>query len=151
LGGGHQARDSCRQDPADRRYDATPLYFFKSKDFGVDIEVLSSTKYVSGGATTVGGIIIDNGTYNWAQIPKLEKEAKQFGPFTFLTKLKREVYRNLGTCLSPHNAYLQSLGLETLALRADRSCRNADLGRIPEQTSQSEEGELSGTGKLAVL
>jgi O-acetylhomoserine (thiol)-lyase len=102
----------------------TPLYFFNSRDYGVDIEVLSSTKYVSGGATTVGGIIIDNGTYNWAQIPKLEKEAKQSGPFTLLAKLKREVYRNLGACLSPHNAYLQSLGLETLALRADRSCRN---------------------------
>jgi len=102
----------------------TPLYFFNSKDYGVDIEVLSSTKYVSGGATTVGGIIIDNGTYNWARIPKLEKEAKQFGPFTLLMKLKREVYRNLGACLAPHNAYLQSLGLETLALRADRSCHN---------------------------
>ncbi|MCL5279547.1 MAG: PLP-dependent transferase [Planctomycetes bacterium] len=104
---------------------ATPLYFFNSRDYGVDIEVLSSTKYVSGGATTVGGIIIDNGTYNWAQVPRLEQEAKQFGPFAFLMKLKREVYRNLGACLSPHNAYLQCLGLETLALRADRSCQNA--------------------------
>jgi O-acetylhomoserine (thiol)-lyase len=104
---------------------ATPLYFFNSRDYGVDIEVLSSTKYISGGATTVGGIIIDNGIYHWGQIPKLEQEAKQFGPFAFLMKLKREVYRNLGACLSPHNAYLQSLGLETLALRADRSSRNA--------------------------
>ncbi len=106
---------------------ATPLYFFKSKDYGVDVEVLSSTKFVSGGATTVGGVIIDNGTYNWAQIPKLEREAKQFGPFTLLMKLKREVYRNLGACLSPHNAYLQSLGLETMALRADRSCHNTKV------------------------
>jgi O-acetylhomoserine (thiol)-lyase len=103
---------------------ATPLYFFRSKDYGVDLEVLSSTKLVSGGATTVGGIIIDNGTYNWAQISKLQNEARQYGPFALLMKLKREVYRNLGTCLSPHNAWLQSLGLETLALRADRSCRN---------------------------
>jgi O-acetylhomoserine (thiol)-lyase len=103
---------------------ATPLYFFNSRDYGVDIEVLSGTKFVSGGATTVGGIIIDNGTYNWTQIPKLQNEAKQYGPFALLMKLKREVYRNLGACLSPHNAYLQSLGLETLALRADRSCRN---------------------------
>jgi O-acetylhomoserine (thiol)-lyase len=103
---------------------ATPLYFFRSKDYGVDLEVLSSTKLVSGGATTVGGIIIDNGSYNWAQIPKLQNEARQYGPFALLMKLKREVYRNLGTCLSPHNAWLQSLGLETLALRADRSCRN---------------------------
>lgn len=103
----------------------TPLYFFDSRNFGIDIEVLSATKYVSGGATTVGGIIIDNGTYNWAQNPKLQSEAKQFGPFAFVTKLRREVSRNLGACLAPHNAYLQSLGLETLALRADRSCRSA--------------------------
>lgn len=102
----------------------TPLYFFNSRDHGVDLEVLSATKYLSGGATTVGGLIIDNGTYDWAQNPKLENEARQFGPFALLTKLKREVYRNLGACLAPHNAYLQSLGLETLALRADRSCRN---------------------------
>jgi O-acetylhomoserine (thiol)-lyase len=103
----------------------TPLYFFNSRDCGVDIEVFSGTKYLSGGATTVGGIIIDHGTYDWTHNPKLEKEAGQFGPFTLVTKLKREVYRNLGACLAPHNAYLQSLGLETLALRADRSCRNA--------------------------
>jgi O-acetylhomoserine (thiol)-lyase len=102
----------------------TPLYFFNSRDYGVDIEVLSGTKYLSGGATTVGGVIIDNGTYDWAHNPKLEKEAKQFGPFTLVTRLKREVYRNLGACLSPHNACLQSIGIETLALRADRSCRN---------------------------
>jgi O-acetylhomoserine (thiol)-lyase len=87
--------------------------------------VFSGTKYLSGGATTVGGVIIDNGTYDWTHNPKLEKEARQFGPFTLVTKLKREVYRNLGACLAPHNAYLQSLGLETLALRADRSCQNA--------------------------
>jgi O-acetylhomoserine (thiol)-lyase len=103
----------------------TPLYFFNSRECGVDIEVLSGTKYLSGGATTVGGLIIDNGTYDWTHNPKLEQEAQQFGPFTLVTKLKREVYRNLGACLAPHNAYLQSLGLETLALRADRSCQNA--------------------------
>jgi O-acetylhomoserine (thiol)-lyase len=102
----------------------TPLYFFKSKDYGVDIEVLSSTKYISGGATTVGGIIIDNGTYDWRHNPKLEKEAKQYGPFTLVTKLKREVFRNTGGCMAPHSAYLQTIGLETLALRADKSCEN---------------------------
>lgn len=103
----------------------TPVYLFKSKDFGVDVEVLSSTKYISGGATSVGGIIIDNGTYDWSRIPKLSADAKKQGPFTFVTKLKREVYRNFGACLSPHNAYLQSVGLETLAMRADKSCANA--------------------------
>jgi O-acetylhomoserine (thiol)-lyase len=102
----------------------TPIYLFRGRDFGVDIEVLSSTKYISGGGTSVGGIIIDNGSYDWAKNPKLSKEAKQFGSFTFISKLKREVFRDLGACLSPHNAYLQSIGLETLALRADKSCAN---------------------------
>ncbi|MFZ2657064.1 MAG: aminotransferase class I/II-fold pyridoxal phosphate-dependent enzyme [Victivallales bacterium] len=103
----------------------TPVYFFNSKAFGVDVEMLSSTKYMSGGATSVGGIIIDNGTYDWSGIPKMRKDAGQYGPYTLVTKLKREVFRNFGACLSPHNAYLQSVGLETLALRADRSCSNS--------------------------
>jgi O-acetylhomoserine (thiol)-lyase len=112
----------------------TPLYFFKSKDYGVDIEVLSSTKLISGGATTVGGIIIDNGTYDWRHNPKLEQEARRYGPFTLVTKLKREVFRNTGGCLAPHSAYLQSVGLETLALRADRSCENT--GAIAKYLAQ---------------
>lgn len=102
----------------------TPPYLFNSRKFGIDIEVLSSTKYISGGATSIGGLIIDNGTFDWLNIDKLKEDAKKQGPYTLMTKLKREVYRNLGACLSPHNAYLQSIGLETLALRADKSCTN---------------------------
>jgi O-acetylhomoserine (thiol)-lyase len=103
----------------------TPLCFYKAKELGIDIEIISSTKYLSGGATSIGGLIIDYGTYNWKNIPKLKNEAKKYGPFTLVTKLKRESYRNLGACLSPHNAYLQCLGLETLTLRVDKSCSNA--------------------------
>lgn len=102
----------------------TTPYIFKSKDFGVSVEVLSSTKYISGGATSVGGLIIDNGTFDWEKCPKLEDSVKKYGEFALVTKLKREVYRNLGACLSPHNAYLQTLGLETLSLRIDKSCSN---------------------------
>lgn len=103
----------------------TTPYIFKSKDFGVDVEVISSTKSISGGATSVGGVIIDNGTFDWGNCPRLEESAGKYGEFALLTKLKREVYRNLGACLSPHNAYLQTLGLETLGLRIDRSGANA--------------------------
>lgn len=102
----------------------TPLYFFNSRDFGVDVEVLSATKYISGGATSVGGLIIDNGIYDWSNVPKLKEDSRQYGNLVFTAKLRREVYRNLGACLSPHNAYLQSLGIETIALRADKSCEN---------------------------
>ncbi|MBU0571513.1 MAG: PLP-dependent transferase [Candidatus Omnitrophica bacterium] len=102
----------------------TPPYVFNSGEFGVDIEILSSTKYMSGGATSVGGIIIDNGKYDWRKNSKLKDDAKKYGPSTFINKLRSEVYRNLGSCLSPHNAFLQSVGLETLPLRVDTSCVN---------------------------
>lgn len=102
----------------------TPPYLFNSREFGVDCEVLSSTKYISGGATSVGGLIIDNGTYDWSRNKKLASDAKKYGPFTLLNRLRREVYRNIGACMSAHTAFLQSVGLETLALRIDVSCAN---------------------------
>jgi len=102
----------------------TPPYLFRSRDFGVDVEVLSSTKFISGGATSVGGLIIDNGSFDWSRNARLAADAVKYGPFTLLTRLKREVFRNMGACLSPQGAYLQSLGLETLPLRADKACAN---------------------------
>lgn len=102
----------------------TTSYLFNSKDFGVDIEVVSSTKYISGGATSVGGLIIDNGTFDWKKSPKIGAKAKKMGPMALLATLRTEVYRNTGACLSAHNAFLQALGLETLAMRIKRSCEN---------------------------
>ena len=103
----------------------TTPYLFRSKDFGVNIEVLSSTKYISGGATSMGGVIIDNGNFDWTKAPRLKDWAKKMGPYALLGALRREVFRNVGSCMTPHNAYLQSLGLETLSLRIDKSCSNA--------------------------
>lgn len=105
----------------------TPLCFLDAKELGIDIEVISSTKYISGGATSMGGIIIDHGTYNWNHIPKFSPDAVRFGKFTFITKLRKEVFRNIGACLSPHNAFLQTLGLETFNLRVNKSCNNAKV------------------------
>lgn len=90
----------------------------------VNIEVVSSTKIISGGATSVGGLIIDYGNYNWSYNPKLAESYKAMGPFALIAKLRKEVYRNLGACLSPHNAYLQALGLETFSLRWEKACKN---------------------------
>lgn len=103
----------------------TTPYLFRSKDFGVDVEVLSSTKYISGGATTMGGLIVDNGLFNWKKNPRLAVSAQKFGPGALVATLRREVFRNTGACLAPHNAFLQTLGLETLELRIDRSSANA--------------------------
>ncbi len=103
----------------------TTPFLFKAKDFGVAVELISSTKYISGGATSVGGLIVDLGNFDWKQNPKLRPAAEQSGPFALLMKLRQEVYRNLGCCMTPETAYLQTLGLETLALRITRSCQNA--------------------------
>ena len=102
----------------------TTPYAFPSKQFGVDVEILSSTKYISGGATSVGGLIIDNGNFDWKNSPKLAEKAKKIGPMALIATLRMEVFRNLGACLSPHNAFLQALGLETLDLRINASFAN---------------------------
>lgn len=100
-------------------------YLFDTRKAGIDIELLSTTKYITGGATSLGGIIIDNGTYDWRHSPKLKESVVKMGPMTFLATLRQEIFRNVGACMAPHNAYLQSLGLETMALRIDKSCENA--------------------------
>jgi O-acetylhomoserine (thiol)-lyase len=102
----------------------TTPYLFRSKDFGVNVEILSSTKYITGGATSLGGVIIDNGNFDWRSSPRLHDWAVKMGPMAMLGALRREIYRNIGACLAPHHAYLQSLGLETMSLRIDRSCSN---------------------------
>lgn len=102
----------------------TTPYLFRGGDCGVNVVVHSTTKYISGGATSMGGAIVDVGNFEWSRIPSL-KEYHRFEEHAFIARLRKEVYRETGSCLSPHNAYLQSLGLETLALRMDRICRNA--------------------------
>ena len=116
---------------------ATTPYLFNSKQAGVDIEILSSTKYISGGATTIGGAIIDNGNFDWLQSEKLNARARKYGQMAFISALRQEVYRNVGACLSPHNAFMQSLGLETMGLRIDKSCQNGlHLADFLEQDSR---------------
>lgn len=103
----------------------TTPFLFRSRDYGVAVEVVSTTKYISGGATGVGGVIIDNGLFDWGQSPKVSPLSGQYGQFAFLAKLRREVFRNCGSCMAPHHAWLNTLGLETLALRVRQSSDNA--------------------------
>ncbi|BEG99481.1 PLP-dependent transferase [Bacteroides sedimenti] len=97
-----------------------PFNIFKAKDFGIDIEIVSSTKYISGGATSLGGLILDYGTFDWGQSPKLKDMVAQFGKSAFTTKLRKEIHRNLGAYMIPQVAYMQTLGLETLEVRYER-------------------------------
>ncbi len=103
----------------------TTPFLFRSRDYNVAVEVISTTKYISGGATGVGGIIIDNGRYDWKKSPKVSPLTGQYGQYAFLAKLRREVFRNCGSCMAPHHAWMNTLGLETLALRVRQSCDNA--------------------------
>jgi len=98
-----------------------PFCAFKAKEWGINIEIVSSTKYISGGASSLGGLIIDYANFNWASSPKLNVLAKEFGPAVFTAKLRKEIHRNMGAYMSPQVAYLQSLGLETLSIRYERA------------------------------
>lgn len=97
-----------------------PFHTFHAREFGIDIEVVSSTKYISGGATSLGGLILDYGTLDWSRSKKLGPVAAQFGNSAFTAKLRKEIHRNLGAYMTPQVAYMQSLGLETMEVRYAR-------------------------------
>ena len=94
-----------------------PWPAFRASQWGVDIEVVASTKYISGGATSIGGLILDYQTYDWKQSAKLHDLAMQVGNRAFQIKHRGEIGRNIGAAMSPQVAYMQNLGLETLDLR----------------------------------
>ncbi|ASB47792.1 PLP-dependent transferase [Alkalitalea saponilacus] len=100
-------------------------YIFESKNLGVDIEIFSNTKFISGGATSIGGTILCYPSDKWAAVPKLAEQYDKFGQQAFYKRMHKEIYRNTGACLSPNSAFLQLLGLETITLRIDRICENA--------------------------
>ncbi|MDR0873202.1 MAG: PLP-dependent transferase [Prevotellaceae bacterium] len=97
---------------------------FDARAAGVDIEVLSTTKYISGGATSIGGAILDYGTFDWGKNKKLAA-LPVANPLKFMFKLRMEIARNIGACAAPDTAYMQSLGLETLELRYKAMSRSA--------------------------
>lgn len=125
-----------------------PFCAFNAKNWGINIEIVSSTKYISGGATSLGGLIIDYANFGWLSSPKLHNFAKEFGPAAFTTKLRKEIHRNLGAYMSPQVAYLQTLGLETLSIRYERATDTClklveKLEKIPEIESVNYTGLTS--------
>jgi O-acetylhomoserine (thiol)-lyase len=113
----------CKQKNVPLIADTTivPFSVFRAKEFGVDMEVVSTTKYISGGATSLGGLILDYNTFDWHHSPKLSTLASLFKEAAFSTKIRKEIHRNLGASMSPQTAYFQTLGLETLDVRYKRS------------------------------
>jgi len=122
-----------------------PWPAFHAEHWGVDIEIVASTKYISGGATGIGGLILDYQSYDWAQSPKLHDLAKQTGEKAFQAKLRGEIARNMGAVMSPQVAYLQNLGLETLDLRFYRASHTClDLAYFLEKKPQVESVKYNG-------
>ena len=104
--------------------------------FGADIVTHSTTKYMDGHAVQVGGCIVDGGTFDWnnGKFPMLTEPdesyhglsyTRQFGKAAYITKARTHLMRDMGAQASPMNAFLLNLGLETLALRMERHCFNA--------------------------
>lgn len=104
---------------------ATP-YLVNAFDLGADIIVHSSSKYINGGGNSISGIIIDNGSFHWDEKRyRGFAEFKKYGKFAYLAKLRNGLWRNMGACLSPMNAFMNLVGMETLGLRMERLCSNA--------------------------
>ncbi len=101
----------------------TPPYVFNSREHNIDIDVTSATKFISGGAAAFGGVIIDNGKH-WQSIPALSR-FKIFEERSLVAKIRKEIFRHLGGSMTAQTAHYMNLGVDTLALRVDRSVENS--------------------------
>lgn len=101
-------------------------YLIKPIEYGADIVVNSTSKYVNGNSNSISGVITDSGNFKWDIIkyPSM-KDFKKYGPYAYTAKLRNGIYRNTGACLSPQNAFYNILGMETLGIRMERVCSNA--------------------------
>ncbi|WP_408010474.1 PLP-dependent aspartate aminotransferase family protein [Pseudalkalibacillus sp. A8] len=123
---------------------ATP-YVCKPITLGADIVVHSATKWIGGHGTSIGGIVVDGGRFNWnsPKFPGFTEPdpsynglvyANDFGTLAFSTKLRVQLLRDFGACLSPFNAFLLLQGLETLHLRVEKHNQNAqELAELLEK------------------
>jgi O-acetylhomoserine (thiol)-lyase len=102
----------------------TPINVFSAIAFNIDVEIMSSTKFISGGGTSVGGIVIDTGVNDWSEVPALSTFHEKKGDMALIAKLRKEIFRHFGPTLSPRAAQLQSMGLDIMELRVERSYEN---------------------------
>ncbi|AQR97642.1 methionine gamma-lyase [Clostridium saccharoperbutylacetonicum] len=112
-------------------------YLFRPIEHGADIVVHSATKFIGGHGTSLGGIIVDSGKFDWigsGKFPQLSeadpsyhgiKFAEAVGPAAYVTRIRAVILRDTGACISPFNSFLLLQGLETLSLRVERHVENA--------------------------
>ena len=115
---------------------ATP-FIVRPLTLGADAVIHSVSKYLNGGGNAIGGIIVDGGKFRWNPLKfGALAEFGKYGNGAFLVRLRTDIWENLGGCMSPTNAYLCYIGTDTLGLRMERICQNADrlagaLDRLP--------------------
>jgi len=137
-------------------------YLFRPLDYGANVVVESATKWIGGHGTSIGGVIVDGGNYNWGngKFPQFTEPSEGYhglkfwdvfgagGPFgniAFIIRARVEGLRDFGTALSPFNAFLLLQGLETLSLRVERTVSNAlTLAKWLEKNEFVEKVNYSG-------
>jgi len=114
---------------------ATP-YLCRPMEWGADIVVHSATKFIGGHGTSIGGVVVESGQFNWSngRFPVIAEPSpayhglqfhETFGMYGYVMKLRAETLRDLGAAMSPFNAFLFLQGLETLSLRMERHIQNS--------------------------
>jgi O-acetylhomoserine (thiol)-lyase len=114
---------------------ASPI-LFRPFEHGIDIVVHSCTKFIGGHGTSIGGVIVDSGKFDWTggKFPEMTEPDPSYhglqyvealGPIAYIIKARVQFLRDLGGCMSPFNAFLFIQGLETIHLRVPRHCENA--------------------------
>ena len=138
---------------------ATP-YLCRPLEWGADIVVHSATKFMGGHGTSIGGIVVESGEFDWSngRFPVIAEPSpayhglkfhETFGTFGYLMKLRAETLRDLGACMSPFNAFLLGLGIETLPLRMTQHVANANavaafLAEQPQVSAVQHPGLATG-------
>ncbi len=113
----------------------TPM-LLRPIEYGADVVVHSATKFIGGHGTSIGGLVVDGGKFDWSngRFPELiepdpsyhgAQYVASFGPLAYILKMRVQLLRDVGAALSPFNAFLLIQGMETLGLRMERHCSNA--------------------------
>lgn len=112
-------------------------YLIRPIEFGADIVVHSATKFIGGHGTSIGGVLIDSGNFNWAENGKFSsltepdpsyngiRYTEEFGKMAYITRARVQLLRDTGASISPFNSFMFLQGLETLSLRVERHVSNA--------------------------
>ena len=134
---------------------ATP-YLCRPIEWGADIVIHSATKFIGGHGTSIGGIVVEAGTFDWSngRFPVIAEPSpayhglefhETFGMYGYCMKLRAETLRDLGAALAPFNAFLFLQGLETLSLRMERHVENAlGVARVPRRARARLERHVPG-------